>query len=192
MASYITGSTVNLAMTCCLKTPNQDFTLRWRHNERDGVSNHQPRDCLLNRLFRRRSKKTSKLRVAVLCVGNSPVTGEFTSVSIVCSTISTAPDQRKYQSSASLAFVRSPVNSPHKRPVTRKMLPFDDVIMMMETLKASEPSFYKHTDVWQTYMSAICPSVCSQCTHRDWQPTMCTASFKWFIFYALHALAAFI
>ena len=51
--------------------------LRWRHNERDSVSNHQPHDCLLNRLFRRRSKKTSKLRVTGLCVGNSPGTGEF-------------------------------------------------------------------------------------------------------------------
>ena len=52
-------------------------TLQWLHNERDGVSNHQPHDCLINRLFRCRSKKTSKLRVAGLCVGNSPVTGEF-------------------------------------------------------------------------------------------------------------------
>ena len=43
----------------------------------DGVSNHQPRGCLLNRLFRRRSKKTSKLRVTGLCAGNSPGTGEF-------------------------------------------------------------------------------------------------------------------
>ena len=51
--------------------------LQWRHNGRDGVSNHQPRDYLLNRLFRRRSKKTSKLRVTGLCRGNSPVTGEF-------------------------------------------------------------------------------------------------------------------
>ena len=51
--------------------------LLWRHNDRDGVSYHQPRDCLLNRLFRRRSKKTSKLRVTGLCAGNSPVTGEF-------------------------------------------------------------------------------------------------------------------
>ena len=51
--------------------------LRWRHNERDSVSNHQPQDCLLNHLFRRRSKKTSKIRVTGLCVGNSPVTGEF-------------------------------------------------------------------------------------------------------------------
>ena len=54
------------------------FTLRWRHNGRDSVSNHQSyRACLLNRLFRRRWKKTSKLRVTGLCVGNSPVTGEF-------------------------------------------------------------------------------------------------------------------
>ena len=51
--------------------------LKWRHNERDGISNHQPHDCLLNRLFRRRSKKISKLRVTGLCEGNSPVTGEF-------------------------------------------------------------------------------------------------------------------
>ena len=51
--------------------------LQWRQNGRDSVSNHQPRDCLLNRLFRRRSKKTSKLRVTGLCVGNSPGTGEF-------------------------------------------------------------------------------------------------------------------
>ena len=50
---------------------------RWRHNGSDGISNHQPHDCLLNRLFRHRSKKTSKLRVTDLCVGNSPGTGEF-------------------------------------------------------------------------------------------------------------------
>ena len=51
--------------------------LQWRHNGRDSVSNHQPHDCLLNRLFRRRSKKTSKLRVTGLCAGNSPGIGEF-------------------------------------------------------------------------------------------------------------------
>ena len=68
---------------------------QWRHNDHDCASNHQPRGCLLNRLFRRRSKKTSELRVTGLCVGNSP----------------------------------GPVNSPHKGPVTRKMFPFDDVIM---------------------------------------------------------------
>ena len=51
--------------------------LQWRHNGRDGVSNHQPNDCFLNRLFRCRSRKTPKLRVTGLCEGNSPVTGEF-------------------------------------------------------------------------------------------------------------------
>ena len=51
--------------------------LQWRHNERDGVSNHQPHDCLLNRLFRRRSKKISKLRVTGLCEGNSSLIGEI-------------------------------------------------------------------------------------------------------------------
>ena len=52
-------------------------SLRWRHNDRAGVSNHQPHGCLLNRLFRRKSKKTSKLRVTGFCAGNSPGTGEF-------------------------------------------------------------------------------------------------------------------
>ena len=51
--------------------------LLWRHNGRDSVSNHQPHDCLLNRLLRRRSKKTSKLRVTGLRAGNSQGTGEF-------------------------------------------------------------------------------------------------------------------
>ena len=54
-------------------------SLQRRHTGGDSVSSHQPHDCLLNRLFRRRSKKTSKLRVTGLCVGNSPSpgTGEF-------------------------------------------------------------------------------------------------------------------
>ena len=45
--------------------------LQWRHNEHDGVSNHQPHDCLLNRLFRRRSQKIKAPRRWPLC-------GEFT------------------------------------------------------------------------------------------------------------------
>ena len=49
------------------------IALPWRHDVCDGFSNHQHLDCL----FMRRSKKTSKLRVTGLCVGNSPVTGEF-------------------------------------------------------------------------------------------------------------------
>ena len=74
--------------------------LHWRHNDHDDAWNHQPHGCLLNRLFRRRSKKTSKLRVTGLCVGNSP----------------------------------GPVNSPHKGPVTRKMFPFDDIIMEKDNI----------------------------------------------------------
>ena len=61
------------------------------------------------------------------------MTPQITSLTIVYSTVYSGADQRKHQSSASLAFVwgihRAPVNSPHKWPVTRKMFPFDDVIM---------------------------------------------------------------
>ena len=53
------------------------ITLKWRHNGLDSVSNHQPHDCLPKRSFKRRSKKTWKLRVTGLCAGNSPETGEF-------------------------------------------------------------------------------------------------------------------
>ena len=52
-------------------------TLQWRHNGCDNVSNHQPRECLLSRLIRRKSKKTPKFRVTGLCAGNSPETSEF-------------------------------------------------------------------------------------------------------------------
>ena len=71
------------------------ITLRWRHNERNGVSNHRPHACLRNCLFRRRLKKKPKLRVTGVCEGNSPVTREF----------------------------------PAQRAITRKMFPFDDLIM---------------------------------------------------------------
>ena len=47
---------------------------QWRHNEYDGASNYRRHDCLLNRFLRRRSKKTSKLRVNSLCEGNHPWT----------------------------------------------------------------------------------------------------------------------
>ena len=53
------------------------MTLQWCHNWCDGASNRQPHDCLLNCLFMRILKKASKLCVTALCVGNSPMTGEF-------------------------------------------------------------------------------------------------------------------
>ena len=63
------------------------------------------------------------------------IASQISSLTIVYSTVYSGADQRKHQSSASLAFVRGihrwPVNSPHKGPVTRKMLPFDDVIMSL-------------------------------------------------------------
>ena len=61
------------------------------------------------------------------------IASQITSLTIVYSVVYSEADQSKHQSSASLAFVRGnhrgPVNSPHKWPVTRKMFPFDDVIM---------------------------------------------------------------
>ena len=63
----------------------------------------------------------------------SPMASRITSVSIDCSTVCSDADQRKHQSSASPVSVRgihrSPVNTPHKWSVTRKMFPYDDVIM---------------------------------------------------------------
>ena len=94
------------------------YTLQWRHNERNGVSNHQPHDCSLNGLFRRRSMKISRLRVTGICEGNSPVTGEFSA-------------QRTSNAENVSILWRHHLkrSSPHKGPVTRKMFPFDDVIM---------------------------------------------------------------
>ena len=69
----------------------------------------------------------------------SAMASQITGISIVYSTLCPGADQRKHQSSASLAFVRGihrwPVNSPHKGPVTRKMFPLDDVIMSRKCLK---------------------------------------------------------
>ena len=68
----------------------------------------------------------------------SAMASQITSLTIVYSTVYSDPDQRKHQSSASLAFVqgihRGPVNSPHKWPVTRKTSPFDDVIMLLKDM----------------------------------------------------------
>ena len=68
----------------------------------------------------------------------STMTSQITSLTIVYSGIYSGADQRKHQSPASLAFVRGihrwAVNSPHKGPVTRKMFPFDDVIMGINEL----------------------------------------------------------
>ena len=99
------------------------FTLRWRHNGRDSVSNHQP--------YR----------------------------AIIYSTVYSDADERKHQSSASLAFVwgihRSPVNSPHKWPVTRKMFPFHDVIKTHIL-----HGYFRATDDHRGYTAKLFPFRC--------------------------------
>ena len=75
------------------------------------------------------------------------IASQITRLTIVYSTVYSDADQRKHQSSASLAFVRGihrgPVNSPHKWSVTRKMFPFDDVIMFREVTNLVEVLFSK-------------------------------------------------
>ena len=77
----------------------------------------------------------------------SPIASQITSLTIVYSTVYSGVHQRKHQSSASLDFVRgihrSPVNSPHKGPVTRKIFPFDDVIMIKFSYCSSGMSHYR-------------------------------------------------
>ena len=80
---------------------------------------------------------------------------QITSLTIVYSTVYSDTDQRKHQSSASLAFVwgihRGPVNSSHKWPVTRKMFPFDDVIV--DILSGCFPSIMKDMDKSRQYQA---------------------------------------
>ena len=80
----------------------------------------------------------------------SAIASQITSLTLVYSTCYSGVDQRKHQSSTSLAFVRGihrwPVNSPHKWPVTRKMFPFDDVIMQWHVPKADDRSTHMKLD----------------------------------------------
>ena len=79
---------------------------------------------------------------------------QITSLTSVYSTVYSDADQRKHQSSASLAFVRGihrgPLNSPYKWPVRRKMFPFDDVIM-----KNRDWSLQMSTS-WQVFLDSLC------------------------------------
>ena len=72
----------------------------------------------------------------------SAIASQITSLKIVYSTVYSGADQRKHQSSASLAFVRAihrwPVNSQHKWPVTRKMFPYDDVVIWCSTIRSRD------------------------------------------------------
>ena len=71
-------SNFQLSMTPMVPwNPMHPISLQWRHSGRDGVSNHQPHRCLLNRFLKRGPKKTQKLRVTGFCARISPVAGEF-------------------------------------------------------------------------------------------------------------------
>ena len=102
--------------------------IQWRNNELDGVSNHQPRDCLLNCLFRRRLKKNHQSWP--LC-GEFTRTGEFPAlrdnnaenVSIWWRLHDCTEHMKMHQ------IHRPSVDSHHKRSVTRKMFPCKDIIM---------------------------------------------------------------
>ena len=139
-------------------------TLRCRHNRHDGLSNHQPHHCSLNRFTEVIINKCWPSLLTHVCATNPQLrickfsknlfydiglfftrvlhycddimcamAHQITGLTIVYSTVYSGTDQRKHQSSASLAFVRGihrwPVNSPHKGPITQKMFPFHDVIM---------------------------------------------------------------
>ena len=79
----------------------------------------------------------------------SAIASQITSLTIVYSTVYLDADQRKYQSSASLTFVweihRGRVDSPHKWQVTRKMFPFDNVIMFQQATNISQECDGDHT-----------------------------------------------
>ena len=102
------------------------------------------------------------------------IASQIIRLTIVYSTGYSRADQRKHQSSASLAFVRGihrwPVNSPHKRPVNRKMFPFDDVIMqLLKWLR----------NYWN--VNIYCSTVCTASNACTWCPTFCRrrAFLKW-------------
>ena len=114
--------------------------------------------------------QTSPVSLNYTVVIMGTIASQFTSLTVVYSTVYSDADQRKYQSSASLAFLRGihrrPVNSPHKWPVTRTMFPFDDVIMYSQKpclgVKANSPT-------WRLMWIA---------TQSYWQP----------VFYLIHSL----
>ena len=132
------------------------FRLQWS-DMGHGVLRHRQLDCLFN-TFELNIKNKLKLRIsgpqwaksagdwwiyqsehvalAQIHYGDvimGAIASQITSILIVYSTVYSDADQRNHQSSASLAFVRGihwgPMNSPQKWPATRKMFPFDDVIM---------------------------------------------------------------
>ena len=99
----------------------------------------------------------------------SAIASQITSLTIVYSTVYPGADQSKHQSSTSLAFVwgiqQRPVNSPHKWPVTWKMFPFDDVIMLGNmTNMQYHPRMMPTTSILQVWWMKI-KSLWSYCVN---------------------------
>ena len=154
-----------------------DLSLRyawWSHGHY-GVSHHPQLNCLFSNLIMRKRQKSAPRSLLFVwgshrCQMVSPHTGysnagnhyndvimttmasQITSLTIVYSIVYSGADQRKHQSSASLAFFAGnspgPVNSPHKGPVTRKIFPFDDVIMCFLVMTWSVPKEGAISQYW--------------------------------------------
>ena len=117
---------------------NMDKYLMWIHYERlhnHNKAKHNKTVCIFLGIYctptTATTRQQQKIHYGDVIMGT--IASQITSLTIVYSTVYSDADERKHQSFASLASVREihrgPVNSPHKWPVTRKMFPFDDVIM---------------------------------------------------------------
>ena len=106
------------------------------------------------------------------------IASQITSPTTVYSTVYSDPDQRKHQTAASLAFVcgipRAPVTSPHKWPVTRKMFPFDDVIMRERISVKFEFEFY-HFHSRKCFWKCRLPKRLPFCPGGTWVKSSTTA-----------------
>ena len=124
------------------------MSLQWRHNGGDSVWNHQRHDCLLNHLFRRRSKKTSKLRVTGLCAGNSPETGEFSA-----QMASYAENVSIWWRHHVMGLIKSPS---HKRPVIRSFDIVRDVLNKLLKKHTTLRIWDAMTPMWRHCNVKIC------------------------------------
>ena len=100
-----------------------------------------------NTHFRLKCVPTAEFLVHYNDVIMSAMASQITTLTIVYSTVYSGADQRTHQSSASQGFVGGihlwPANSPHKRPVTRKMFPFEYVIMQLGRQEQTQWKFKK-------------------------------------------------
>ena len=154
----------------------------------NSASNHQSHDCLLYRLFRRRSKKTSKLCVTGLCAGNSPGTGEFPAqmasnaenVSIwwrhhYMETLSVILAQCKETPQPFVREIRrSPFDSPHKGPVTQAII-FSSVDVSLNIRLNKQSSYRWFETPWRSRDWLINSGFTGCC----WFCLKCCCSMHW-------------